>query len=406
MASSSSHALAGTLAFMAPECRERGGKLYTSASDVFSLGVTIMQILTRASPDMDWEEEKGRAVVALSAALGGGEAFAALPAALSHAGAGDAPYAPSAPSRPSLAPNPNLTPAHRARVERTMTAVLADCTAKSPSARPSARNVGAKMDALLTAVFCGDPRTDMSTQPDYDAVRRVEGLLNESFERRMLAATAASYEGGWGPGAVKGGGGEDETRRDTRDSTLQSSSSSASAAGSGASAVKLSKSGGSASKPLAPASEADAAAPEAACGMHRSATQQELHDLRRFLEEMQVANPDDFGLPSSGPGPGLGLNAGRPDVPRPLRDAADFTVVWPSGVKIRETQALDSAVTGELACGSTARFCRTSLVLVRDENNGDEYMRLQLLEGGAGWVTWICRDKAEGICYFCLESLK
>ena len=58
----------GTMMFMAPECRE--GKKSSSASDVFSLGMTAIQILTRAAPGLgQWDEQVVAAVQMMSRSM-------------------------------------------------------------------------------------------------------------------------------------------------------------------------------------------------------------------------------------------------------------------------------------------------------------------------------------------------
>ena len=58
--SSASSAGGGTFAFMAPECRN--GLKSSAKSDVFSIGMTMLQILTRANPGVtQWEEQCTRA---------------------------------------------------------------------------------------------------------------------------------------------------------------------------------------------------------------------------------------------------------------------------------------------------------------------------------------------------------
>ena len=131
----------GTLAFMAPEVRN--GKKSSFQSDIFSMAMTFLQILTRENPKFsDWSDQIERTLTSVDKIL-----------------------------------------ATKPEVMKTLRTILEISTLEDPAARPSANYVAKQIEVMISKIK-GDPRIDIES-PDYPNVEKMESRLNDNFKAKL-----------------------------------------------------------------------------------------------------------------------------------------------------------------------------------------------------------------------------
>jgi hypothetical protein len=159
---------AGTALFSAPEYALRG-ETYTEACDVFSIGMTAVQILTR---DLPKKQADKKASVQMKEAV---DAIVDV-----DADAGDK---------------------SKGSVHSKLLHLLCKAVSDDPAARPYARDIAKQLESLLHQSFSGDPRQD-SDCPDY---RQVFGLARQVEDKRE--SDIALLQKAMGMGGLEWGGG-------------------------------------------------------------------------------------------------------------------------------------------------------------------------------------------------------
>jgi len=158
-----SHAGGGTANFEAPEVRATGKASF--ASDVFSCGMTAVQILTRQTPGRhDWQDQVN-AAMSRQQSLG-------LGLSLGLGGSG-------------------LPPGRAAEAHAALRRLLLRMTDADQGLRPNAVECSAQLNAVLAALG-GDPRTDPAA-PDHDLVEDIEDRVKAA--RRAAARRDSARDG-------------------------------------------------------------------------------------------------------------------------------------------------------------------------------------------------------------------
>lgn len=133
-----------TANFEAPEVRNEGNSSF--ASDIFSIGMTAVQILTRNAPErLHWQDQVIRAI-------GDGAATSATTSAASEASSA-------------------------------LEALLLRAVEKEQRMRPNAIEAAKEAQAIMDHLG-GDPRTD-SSAPEYEIMERIEDRVKQALKQRV-----------------------------------------------------------------------------------------------------------------------------------------------------------------------------------------------------------------------------
>jgi serine/threonine protein phosphatase PrpC len=177
----------GTLPYMAPELlRSVRGAAYARACDVYSLGITLNEVLTQTVPYSDAMTEQVQLHTILEARYN----HEALTVAI--ASDGIRPNTPTAPADSA-----------EARIVSELSATIADMWADAATARPTMGQVASAVAALLQSAVGSTP-FDGSTffVPVEEAAAKLDGAASPMD---ISADVAASGGAGYGTGAVGGG---------------------------------------------------------------------------------------------------------------------------------------------------------------------------------------------------------